>query len=244
EDQGLDVVADLDDLRRVHVVLDRQLARGDHTLGLVADVEQDLVPVDLDDGALDNVTIVEVLNGRVDRGEEVGLGSQVVHGDLGVARAGAVGARGGLDAARHVGCCSGRNGCRARGEAPLGLRRAWRHDRTRSLGYAAEMSRRRGPAPYRDTQPTSASSSLPCAQSHRTTHSPGDPGSLAQGDTLRLPERFGYFAWPARLGPGVTPRRPRWSLPRRRLAVRGLIRRYGGKPRETPSGRHRAGRGW
>ena len=49
EDQGLDLVADGDDLVGVDVVLDGQLARGDDALGLVADVEQDLVPVDLDD---------------------------------------------------------------------------------------------------------------------------------------------------------------------------------------------------
>ena len=49
EDEGLDLVADLDDLAGVDVVLDGQLARGDDALGLVADVEQDLVPVDLDD---------------------------------------------------------------------------------------------------------------------------------------------------------------------------------------------------
>ena len=101
ENQGLDVVADGDDLGRVDVVLDRQLARGDDALGLVADVEQDLVPIDLDDGAFDNVAVVEVLDGLVDRGEEGFLGTDVVDGDLG-------GARGGLDAARHVGCCSGR----------------------------------------------------------------------------------------------------------------------------------------
>ena len=52
EDQGLDLVADLDDVSRVDVVLDGQLARGDDALGLVADVEQDLVPVDLDDDDL------------------------------------------------------------------------------------------------------------------------------------------------------------------------------------------------
>ena len=39
-----------DDLVGVDVVLDGELARGDDTLGLVADVEQDLVAVDLDDG--------------------------------------------------------------------------------------------------------------------------------------------------------------------------------------------------
>ena len=82
EDQGLDLVADLDDLGRVDVVLDRQLARGDDTLGLVTDVEQDLVAVDLDDDALDDVAVVEVLDRRVDRGEQVFRGADVVDGDL------------------------------------------------------------------------------------------------------------------------------------------------------------------
>ena len=71
EDQGLDLVADLDDLVGVDVVLDGQLTRGDDTLGLVADVEQDLVAVDLDDRALDDVAIVEVLDREVDGCEEV-----------------------------------------------------------------------------------------------------------------------------------------------------------------------------
>ena len=131
EDQGLDVVADRDDLVRVDVVLDRQLARGDDALGLVADVEQDLVPVDLDDGAFDDVAVVEVLDGLVDRGEEVLLGTDVVDRDLGSApepdgvafeldvRGGVTGfgqrARGGLGAARHVVGCSGRNGGGRRG---------------------------------------------------------------------------------------------------------------------------------
>ena len=82
EDQGLDVVADRDDLVGVDVVLDRQLAGGDDTLGLVADVEQDLVPVDLDDDAFDDVAVVEVLDGLVDRGEEVLRRTDVVDGDL------------------------------------------------------------------------------------------------------------------------------------------------------------------
>jgi hypothetical protein len=51
-DEGFDLVADLDDLVGVDVVLDGQLARGDDTLGLVADVEEDLVAVDLDDRCL------------------------------------------------------------------------------------------------------------------------------------------------------------------------------------------------
>ena len=82
EDQGLDLVADLDDLAGVDVVLDGQLARGDDALGLVADVEQDLVPVDLDDDTFDDVAVVEVLDGGVDRGKEVFLRADVVDGDL------------------------------------------------------------------------------------------------------------------------------------------------------------------
>jgi hypothetical protein len=62
----------------IDIMLDRQLARGNYTLCLVADVEQDLVSIDLDDGAFDYVTVVEVLDGLVDRGEECFLGPDVV----------------------------------------------------------------------------------------------------------------------------------------------------------------------
>jgi hypothetical protein len=88
ENQGLDLVADGDDLARVDVVLDGQLAGGDDALGLVADVEQDLVLVDLDDDSLDDVAVVEVLDGGVDRGEQVLLRTDVVDRDLGNSRAG------------------------------------------------------------------------------------------------------------------------------------------------------------
>src|SRR5690348_14368907 len=83
EDESFHLVADLDDLVGVDVVLDGQLARGDDALGLVADVQQHLVPVDLDDDALDDVAIVEVLDRLVGRGEEVLGGADVVHRDLG-----------------------------------------------------------------------------------------------------------------------------------------------------------------
>jgi len=105
EDQGLDVLADLHDLSGVDIVLDRELAGGDDTFGLVADVEQDLVSIDLDNGALNDVTVVEVLDGLVDRGEEGLLRTDVVDRYL-------RGVRGGLSAARHVWNCSEPDRCR------------------------------------------------------------------------------------------------------------------------------------
>src|SRR6185312_9965064 len=86
EDEGFDLVADGDDLVGVDIVLDGQLARGDDPLGLVADVEQDLVPVDLDDGSFDDVAIVEVLDRLVDGGEEVLFRPDVVDRNLGAGR--------------------------------------------------------------------------------------------------------------------------------------------------------------
>jgi hypothetical protein len=76
ENEGFDLVADGDDLVGVDVVLDGQLARGDDALGLVADVEEDLVTVHLDDGAVDDVAVVEVFDGGVDRREEVLFGAR------------------------------------------------------------------------------------------------------------------------------------------------------------------------
>ena len=99
EDEGLDLVADRDDLGGIDVVLDGQLARGDDALGLVADVEQDLVAVDLDDRALDDVAVVEVLDRLVDGREERLFGADVVdrdlHGARWASRWGGPGGRGG-----------------------------------------------------------------------------------------------------------------------------------------------------
>ena len=68
ENECLDHVAEGDDLVGIDVVLDGELARGDDALGLVADVEEDLVAVDLDDRALDDVAVVEILDGLVNCG--------------------------------------------------------------------------------------------------------------------------------------------------------------------------------
>ena len=100
EDEGLDGLAERDDLGRVDVVADGQLASGDDTFALVADVEQHLVLVDLDDGAVDELAVVDGDHGAVDRvgerhAEIVGddlaggvdalvvEGSHLVHGRLG-----------------------------------------------------------------------------------------------------------------------------------------------------------------
>ena len=48
------------DLVRVDVVADGQLPGRDHALGLEADVEKDLVVVDLDHGAGDDVAVLEL----------------------------------------------------------------------------------------------------------------------------------------------------------------------------------------
>ena len=86
EDEGLDLVAHRHDLVGVDVVADRQLAAGDHALGLVADVEEDLVPVDLDDRALHELAVLDGHERAVDGVLEAA--AEVVVDDL----AGGVGA--------------------------------------------------------------------------------------------------------------------------------------------------------
>ena len=82
-DKGLDGVADFDDIVGIDVLLDGKFAGGDDTLGLVADVEENLVTVDLDDRTLDQITIIEVLDGGIDCLDEVFFGADVVDRDLG-----------------------------------------------------------------------------------------------------------------------------------------------------------------
>jgi hypothetical protein len=51
----------------MNVVADREFLGGDQTLGLVSDVEQDLVLVDLDHGAVHHLAIFDSDHGAVDR---------------------------------------------------------------------------------------------------------------------------------------------------------------------------------
>jgi len=83
ENQSLDLVADGNDLAGVDIVLDGELAGGDDPFGLVADVEEHLVPVNFDYGAFDDVAIVEVFDRFIDCCEKVLAGAYVVDGYLG-----------------------------------------------------------------------------------------------------------------------------------------------------------------
>ena len=67
EHECFDVLSQRDDLVGVDVVADRKLANRDDALGLEADVEEDLVLVDLHDGSLDDVAVVELDDRRSDR---------------------------------------------------------------------------------------------------------------------------------------------------------------------------------
>ena len=60
ENKRLDGLAERDDLVRVDVIADGQLADWDDALGLVADVEKNLVAIDLDDRTLDEIAILEL----------------------------------------------------------------------------------------------------------------------------------------------------------------------------------------
>ena len=91
EDEGLELLAEIDDLVGVDVVADRELARRDDALGLVADVEQHLVAVDLDDLAGHDVAVVELDDRGVNRIGE-GLRPEVVEND-------------GSAVGRGLGCC-------------------------------------------------------------------------------------------------------------------------------------------
>ena len=90
EDEGVDLLAQLDLVVRVDRLADRQLVGGDDALALVADVDEDLVLVDADDLAGDDVALLEGGERGVVVGDDlpVDLEQQAVGAldDLGVGR--------------------------------------------------------------------------------------------------------------------------------------------------------------
>src|SRR3712207_6760193 len=73
EDQRVDLVAELDLLVRVDRLADRELVVGDDPLALVADVDEDLVLVDPDDPARDDVALLEGDDRRVVVGQDAAV---------------------------------------------------------------------------------------------------------------------------------------------------------------------------
>jgi hypothetical protein len=66
EDKCLNLVAQRDDVCRVDVLADGKLAGRNDALGLVANVEQDLVVLELDDRTGDKIALIEIGDGAVD----------------------------------------------------------------------------------------------------------------------------------------------------------------------------------
>ena len=187
EDEGVDLLAQRDLVGGVHRAADRELVRGDDALGLVADVDEDLVLVDPDDRAGDDVALIEGLDGRVVVGDElaVDLDQQLAgaavrprrrrrgSGRLGRVR-GSVGAC--LDRRTRrqrwqtavetpgEGCRYPRRDARARHETGLGahaargrVRRADLRRELRRAGRGARAGRHRGPGADRSTATRSGS---------------------------------------------------------------------------------------
>ena len=73
EHQGVDLLAERDLLGGIDRAADRELVRRDDALGLVADVDQDLVLVDPHHLAGDDVTLLEGLDRRVVVGDELAV---------------------------------------------------------------------------------------------------------------------------------------------------------------------------
>ena len=94
EDEGVDLLAEVDLFLGLDRLADRKLVGGDDPLALVADVHQDLVLVDAHDLAVDDVALLEGMDRRVvvrddlavDLDQEVGGGGAVGGGRGGLGR--------------------------------------------------------------------------------------------------------------------------------------------------------------
>ena len=81
EHQGFNLVTEADDVGRVDVVANGELSARDDTLGLEANVEEHFVVVDLDDRTLDEVAVIELLNGAHEGCFELGT-AEIIGSDL------------------------------------------------------------------------------------------------------------------------------------------------------------------
>ena len=82
ENEGLDGVAQGDDVLGVDILADGKLAGGDDALGLEADVQQNLIVLNLDDGARHKIALIKVGNRTVDEAVHLLVG-HVIQGEDG-----------------------------------------------------------------------------------------------------------------------------------------------------------------
>ena len=84
ENQSLDLVAQAHDVGRIGILADRQLAGRDDALALEADVHQHLVVLQLDDGTVDEIALVELGQRAVDHLVHLLIGDvgEVDHGGV------------------------------------------------------------------------------------------------------------------------------------------------------------------
>ncbi len=75
EHERVDLVAERDLVGRVDRAPDRQLGDRDDALRLVADVDEHLVLVDADDGAVDDLSLVDLGEGRLVVGNQLAVGA-------------------------------------------------------------------------------------------------------------------------------------------------------------------------
>src|SRR5664280_1135220 len=80
EHEGFDGLAKRHDLRRIHIVADRQFAHRYDTYGLESEVEEYIVAVDLDDRALNQAAVLELDDGS-GHGVLEGRTAEIVLGD-------------------------------------------------------------------------------------------------------------------------------------------------------------------
>ncbi len=73
EDEGIDDIAHRHFFRRIHRLPDRQLVRGDHSLALVADVDEDFVLVDTHHSPGDDIPLVEAHHRRLVVGDHLAV---------------------------------------------------------------------------------------------------------------------------------------------------------------------------
>ena len=164
EDDRVDLLAEVDLLAGVDGLADRQLVGGDDALGLVADVDEDLVLVDPHDVAGDNLALLD----RAERGVVVGDDLAVDFEQQAVGPVDDAGSAGssvtvctGRSVAQPYHC--GRNACSSdeagRGPHPLGarLRRARLRGELRRARRRARARRHRARACWWSTATRSAS---------------------------------------------------------------------------------------